>query len=204
MLSVSTVLSALLLGAAVAVGAIALRRGRERLALGCLALAPLIAVLPFIIRHVPVANAPAQAPPPAPPTAVASPTDPSGLSIRRAEAAALAASHEYARARDAYAALVREQPGDADLWADLADASAGAANGDLETGAQAIERALELNPRHIKALWLKASLELARRRYPQAIALWQQLLALLPPDSEDHKVVEANVREAQGLAGTLR
>jgi tetratricopeptide (TPR) repeat protein len=204
MLSVSTVLSALLLAAAVAAGAIALRRGRERLALGCLALAPLIAVLPFLFQHVPAAIAPAQAPPRAPPTAAASPPDTADLSIRRAEAGALAAAHEYARARDAYAALVRDQPGDADLWADLADANAGAANGDLETGAQAIERALELNPRHIKALWLKASLELTRRRYPQAIALWQQLLDLLPPDSQDHKVVEANLREAQALAGTLR
>ena len=139
------------------------------------------------------AGAPAQA---AVPPATARPVPES----ERAAADNLRKAKRYAEARDAYAALAARHPGDPDLWADLADSTAAANGGDLETASEAIEQALRLAPDHVKALWLKASLELQRHHYAGAGQIWQKLLGLLPPDSEDHRIVAANLSEAQALA----
>jgi tetratricopeptide (TPR) repeat protein len=222
-------LAVVLLALGALAGAYALLSSRRSLALALLALAPLLAVLPLVVRApsaatespstaatgsapgAPAASAstgataPAPAPAPAP-TSAARPAAVAGSSFEtvRAQAEAFAAQKDFARAREAYAALVRERPDDADLWADYADACAGAAGGDLEAGATAMDRALALAPHHPKALWLKASLELARHHYERAESLWQELLGELPPGSDDARVVEANLKEAAALRGGAR
>ncbi len=91
-------------------------------------------------------------------------------------------------------------PASADAWADYADALAAANEGDLRKGAAALERALKLDPRHIKALWLRASLQLQVRDYAGAAKTWQAVLALVPPKSSDARIIRANLEEARALA----
>jgi cytochrome c-type biogenesis protein CcmH len=88
----------------------------------------------------------------------------------------------------------------ADAWADYADAQAtlaGHFTGDAE---KSIASALALDPRHPKALWLKASLAHEQHDYRVALATWRQLLSVVPPGSSDARIVEANIAEATRLA----
>ena len=107
---------------------------------------------------------------------------------------------EFKEACAAYAEAVRRGVMTADGWADYADAQA-SLSGRLAGGPeQAIARALALDPRHAKALWLKASLEHEQHRYREALATWRRLLAVVPPGSSDARIVEANIAEATRLA----
>jgi cytochrome c-type biogenesis protein CcmH/NrfG len=109
--------------------------------------------------------------------------------------------HEYAKAKDALAKLVKLEPNDADAWADYADTLASASGGSLRGSAKAIDTALRLDPAHTKALWLKASLAHEEHRYADGLRAWQQLRAVLPPDSSDVRIVDANIAEAAALTG---
>ena len=91
-------------------------------------------------------------------------------------------------------------PTSADAWADYADALAATNNGDLVKGSAALDKALKLDPRHIKALWLRASLQLQQRNYAAAAKTWQTVLALVPPKSSDARIIRANLEEAKALA----
>jgi cytochrome c-type biogenesis protein CcmH len=106
---------------------------------------------------------------------------------------------DFAAARRDFERLTQLAPQDPDAWADFADAAAATAGGKLEKSAPAIDRALALDPRHRKALWLRASLELQQGRHAAAAATWQQLLKLVAPGSSDARVIEANLREARSL-----
>lgn len=118
---------------------------------------------------------------------------------------ALAQAHrtarEYPAAIAAYAKALKLDAGNADAWADYADAMA-SANSRKLTGppATAVARALKLDPTHLKGLWLQASLDLEQRRYKDALMHWQKLRAALPPASPDITVIDANIAEAQQLA----
>jgi tetratricopeptide (TPR) repeat protein len=112
------------------------------------------------------------------------------LRVQRRFAEAAAKFHEAAVA----------DPGDAGTWADLADSTAAAAGNDLTAGRDAIERALAIDPRHRKALWLRASLELQEGRYAVAAATWRELLPLVNAGSGDARVIAANIVEADALA----
>jgi len=215
MTAVAWVVAAAMLIACAAAGYLLAVRGRQRAAWIACVLAPLAAALTLagLLR---VASAPATesapvatteaatrpAPAPAPPAAAAPSAAPTSTvpETERAAADDLRKAKRYAEARDAYAALAARHPGNADVWADLADSTAAAKGGDLETAAEAIDQALRLAPDHVKALWLKASLELQRHHSAAAADIWQRLLALLPPDSEDHRIVAANLSEARSLA----
>ena len=113
----------------------------------------------------------------------------------------------YAQAAAFFREVTQVAPFDPDGWADLGDAQAAAGGGDLKAGEAAINRALEIDPRHAKALWLKASLELQSKRFAAAADLWRRLLKELPADSSDAKIVQTNLEEAERLAdgtGTKR
>jgi len=171
------------------------RSGRERAAFAALVGAPLIAALGF--AGVTALTGQAAAGGPAPAAAAGAPAEADGL---RRQAEELRLAKRYPEARDAYERLVRAVPGDVDAWADLADAQGAAAGGDLTGSRQAIDHALAIDPNHLKALWLKASLELQQQHYDSAAQLWERLLAQLPPESNDARIVRANVDEARALA----
>lgn len=109
---------------------------------------------------------------------------------------------DYAGARDAYARLIALKAMTADTWADYADVLGSLAKGSLAgPPARAIDNALALEPRHPKALWLKASLATEDHRYAAALGLWQQLRAAMPADSPDIRIIDSNIAEAAELAG---
>jgi cytochrome c-type biogenesis protein CcmH/NrfG len=121
-------------------------------------------------------------------------------------ASLLASAEQYRRKREfkqacaAYAAVARTSSMTADAWADYADAQASLAGRLAGAPEKAIESALSLDPKHPKALWLKASLAHEERHYREALATWQRLLAVVPPGSSDARIVEANIAEAMRLA----
>lgn len=104
------------------------------------------------------------------------------------------------RYRDAAGALRRAQalrPRDVDLLADLADVL-GMAQGKRLAGepAQLVQQALDLDPRHVKALALAGSVAFEARDYDNARALWQRLLAVLPADSPIARSVQGSIADA--------
>jgi tetratricopeptide (TPR) repeat protein len=111
---------------------------------------------------------------------------------------------EFKQACDAYRAVIAAGGMTADAWADYADAQASASPSGSLSGApaDAIAKALALDPKHTKALWLKASLAHEEHRYQDALDTWRSLLALIPPGSSDARIVEANIAEAKRLAGS--
>ncbi len=115
----------------------------------------------------------------------------------------LRVQRRFAEAEAVYREAVALDPMDADSWADLADCAASAAGNDLTRGRDAIARALAIDPKHRKALWLRASLELQEQRYTAAAATWRQLAVLVAADSADARVIAANIAEADALARSL-
>jgi len=123
-------------------------------------------------------------------------------SAELARAARQRARRDFAGACATYARLAARGALDADGWADYADADASRLGGHLQgEPAGFIARALQLDARHPKALWLQASLALEEHRYADALAGWRALAAVLPADSPDQRIIAANVQEAAQLAG---
>jgi cytochrome c-type biogenesis protein CcmH/NrfG len=112
----------------------------------------------------------------------------------------LRVQRRFSEAEQAYRKAVEADPTDADSWADLADAAAAAAGKDLTAGRDALDRALAINPRHRKALWLRASLELQEGKYAEAASTWRTLSTLVAAGSPDERVIAANIAEADALA----
>ncbi len=85
---------------------------------------------------------------------------------------------------------------DADFWADYADAYASANDkrvaGEAETFAA---KALQINPNHVKALWLSATGAMQRQDREQALAQWRHLYTLLPPGSRDASMIAAAIAQ---------
>ncbi len=183
-----------------AVALLLARTGRERAAFAAIVASPLLAAtafaaatsLPHRTSPDPAGEGPAAS---ASPAGVATEAD--GL---RRTAEELRLARRFNEARDAYEKLVKASPNDVDAWADLADAQAAASGGDLRAAGASIDRALAIDPNHPKALWLKASLELQLQHYASAGQIWERLLGQLPPDSNDARIVRANLDEARGLA----
>jgi tetratricopeptide (TPR) repeat protein len=180
------------------------RGGRERAAFAALVASPLLAALAFaavtsLPHREPIAPAASPATPATADTPTVAPAVTEADNLRR-QAEELRRDKRLAEARDAYLKLVKAVPDDVDAWADLADTQAAAAAGDLKAGSAAIDRALAIDPNHLKALWLKASLELQEKRYGSAIQLWERLLKQLPSDSNDARIVRANLDESRALA----
>jgi hypothetical protein len=109
-------------------------------------------------------------------------------------------SRDYASAVASFDKALRIDAGSADAWADYADALASAGDRRLAgRPAEAIARALKLDAKHPKALWLQASLDLEQRNFAAALKHWQSLRAALPEGSPDVSIVDANIAEARQL-----
>lgn len=108
---------------------------------------------------------------------------------------------DFAGAVSAYEQVVALKGMTADSWADYADALASQPGGTLQgKSAQAIDQALKMDRNHPKALWLKATLAIQERRFADATRIWKQLRGVLPADSPDVRIIEANIEEAESLA----
>ncbi len=107
----------------------------------------------------------------------------------------------YAEAADAYSHLVKLRPGNAELLADYADVLAMSMNKKLLGEPQVlIKRALDLDPKNVKALALSATASFQERDYAAAVDQWKKILVLVPPESEVARSTMSSIGEAQNLA----
>jgi cytochrome c-type biogenesis protein CcmH len=104
----------------------------------------------------------------------------------------------YRDALPAYRRAVELQPKDAGLLADYADTVTMTNDGKANAESIAlIDRALALDPAQPKALALAGTVAFERGDYGTAVAQWQKIADALPPDSEFHRQVIANIDEAR-------
>jgi cytochrome c-type biogenesis protein CcmH len=84
---------------------------------------------------------------------------------------------------DDYRRALALRPNDANALADLADMLAAIGNGSLDgEPIQLVDRALAIDPNHVKALALKGSYAMTRRDFRTAIGAWSQALKVAQPD----------------------
>jgi cytochrome c-type biogenesis protein CcmH len=125
-------------------------------------------------------------------------TDPKALDGWRLLGRAELARGQPEAAREAFERALALAPDDAQARVDLADALAQSQGAVLEgRPIELIREALKIDARNPKALALAGAYEVSRRDYPAAIALWTQLLSVLPADSEQ-------ARQVQGFLEDLR
>ena len=91
---------------------------------------------------------------------------------------------------------------DAGIWADYAEALAMANDRQLAgKPTEALDRALQLDPKNHKALDLAGSAAYQAGNYQKAIDYWQRLLKALPPGSEELQTISGQIAKAQELGG---
>jgi cytochrome c-type biogenesis protein CcmH len=107
----------------------------------------------------------------------------------------------FADAASAYEHATALNGNDASIWADYAEASA-MANGQRLAGksTDAINRALQIDPKNQKALDLAGSAAYQAGDYQKAIDYWQKLLAQLPAGSEELKAITDQITKAKQSA----
>ena len=121
---------------------------------------------------------------------------------RLAEAGAARREKKFAAAVGIYRELAASGQLNADGWADYADAAATVQGNRLAGEPESyIARALALDPRHPKALWLKASADEEAGRWSDAVMVWQLLATTLEPGSADARVVAANMQQDMKMTG---
>ena len=82
-----------------------------------------------------------------------------------------------------YRKAVALRPDDANLLADLADMLAAVGNGSLDgEPIQLVDKALAIDPNHVKALALKGSYAMTQRDFRTALGAWNQALKVAQPD----------------------
>jgi cytochrome c-type biogenesis protein CcmH len=126
------------------------------------------------------------------------PNDPQGWTML---ARSYMMQQRFSEAASAYGQLTKLNANDADVWADYAEALA-LANGQNLAGqpTDAINRALQINPKHQKALDLAGSAAYQAGDYQKAVDYWQKLLKLLPPGSDELKTITDQITKAKALA----
>lgn len=107
----------------------------------------------------------------------------------------------FAEAADAYGRLVKLVPGDAELLADYADTLAMSLNRSLQGEPEKlITQALVVDPKNVKALSLSGSAAFERRDHARAVAQWQKILLVVPPESDIARSTQNSISQAQGQA----
>jgi cytochrome c-type biogenesis protein CcmH len=113
----------------------------------------------------------------------------------------LAVLGQHERAAQAYAQAARRLPNDANVLADYADALAVTRGRKLEGEPMLlVRRALAIDPQHLKALALAGAGEFQAGNHAAAAAHWKKVLALVPPESEFGRQLQASLAEAEQLA----
>ena len=115
------------------------------------------------------------------------PSNLEGLAMLVRSYKALGRMQEAERAYDRSALHLQNN---AAMLSDYADVAAANAQG-VFTGKpqQLIDQALRLDPNDLMGLWLAGTAAFDAKQYPKALACWERLFKLLPPQSEDAKVI---------------
>lgn len=109
----------------------------------------------------------------------------------------------FDQAAQAYANAAARLPRDAQLLADYADVLAMAQGRRLQGEPEKIlARALEADPNNLKAHALAGTAAFEKPDYAGAVGHWEQMLPLVPQDSDTTRSIQANIAEARSLGGT--
>jgi cytochrome c-type biogenesis protein CcmH len=85
-----------------------------------------------------------------------------------------------------------------ELLADYADALVMASGGRFtDQAANLLQRALEIQPDHTKALWLSGHWKYQNGAFDEAIQYWQRVAAQVPEDSPDARVIARQIGQAR-------
>lgn len=109
---------------------------------------------------------------------------------------------EIKRYKDALPAFEKASamlPKDPHLLADYADALAMSNGGFDKKSEDLVDQALVLDPNHVKALMLKATITFNRKDYPKAIENWEKLLKIPGLDAERTKEATGSIAEARHM-----
>lgn len=110
--------------------------------------------------------------------------------------------NRFPEALPAYRHALELQPKNAGLLADYADTVAAANGGTQNAESLAlIDRSLAIDPNQPKALALAGTIAFDRGDYATAAKQWQKIADALPPESEFHQQVVANIDEARRRGG---
>ena len=108
----------------------------------------------------------------------------------------------HVEAAAAYANAVQRAQPDAQLLADYADVLAMARGRNLKGEPERlIAQALKLDPRNVKALLLAGTVAFQDQKFKDAIAYWERILKVVPPDSAVADSVRDSIADARKLAG---
>ena len=111
----------------------------------------------------------------------------------------------HAEAAVAYANAVKRSEPDAQLLADYADALAMAQGRNLKGEPERlIAQALKVDPRNVKALLLAGTVAFQDKKFKDAIAYWERILKVVPPDSDIADSVRDSIADARKFAGTAK
>jgi cytochrome c-type biogenesis protein CcmH len=109
-----------------------------------------------------------------------------------------AAFNRMPEAAQAYDRANTLSPGDPQILADYADVLAMVNGRSLEgRPTQLVMEALKADPKHQKALALAGTAAFNRGEFAQAADWWKQLLATLPPGSDQANAVQSNIAQAE-------
>jgi cytochrome c-type biogenesis protein CcmH len=110
------------------------------------------------------------------------------------------ALERYDDALKAYAYLARLRPNDANILADYADTMAMVRNGSLQGEPERlVERSLAIDPNNLKSLALSGTAAFERGDYPDAIAQWERIQRLAPPESDVARATADSIRDAKRM-----
>lgn len=108
----------------------------------------------------------------------------------------------YPESAAAYGRAVSLLPPDAQLLADFADMMAMTQNRRLQgEPEQIVRRALEVDPRNIKALALSGTIAFEGKNYTAAIGEWRKILEIVPQDSNAAASVRSSIADAEKRMG---
>jgi cytochrome c-type biogenesis protein CcmH len=111
----------------------------------------------------------------------------------------------YPEAVGAYQKAAAQQPENADLLADLADAMAMAKQRTFDADIEKVlQRALKIDPDNLKALVLAGTAAFERKAYPAALAAWERAAKQLPPEAEVRKPLDSGIAEARSRLAQTR
>ena len=107
----------------------------------------------------------------------------------------------FGEAANAYSKAAIRAPRDPQVLADLADALAMARGQNMQgEPEELVLRALQIDPKNVKALALAGSAAFDRRDFRGAVRYWERMLPLVPAGSEDARVIQSNIDEARAAA----
>jgi cytochrome c-type biogenesis protein CcmH len=108
----------------------------------------------------------------------------------------------HADALKAYEKASNLRKDDPTLLADYADSLAVNNNSNLEgEPMKLVDRALHLDPKNLKALYLAGTYAFNKKDYTSAITFWEKLIQVGPPGNVFATQVEPAIAEARNLAG---